>query len=148
MDPEWTTPEHALAHLRMADRIPHRTEGEATLLVELPGDAARVLDLVSGGGRLLGLLLLARPAATGVAVEFSPPMLERLRQRFVTDGRVEVVAHDLEQPLPPLGASDAVASSLAVHHLPHPRKRALYQEAWAVLRPGGVFANLERVASP
>ena len=36
MRSEWTTPEHALAYLQMADRIPHRTEGEATLLEEVP----------------------------------------------------------------------------------------------------------------
>jgi hypothetical protein len=58
------------------------------------------------------------------------------------------VQHDLERPLPPLGVFDVVASSFAIHHLPHPRKRALYQEVWAVLRTGGVFANLEHVASP
>jgi SAM-dependent methyltransferase len=83
-----------------------------------------------------------------VAVEFSPPMLERLRERFDKDGRVEVVEHDLERPLPALGTLDVVASSFAIHHLPHPRKRELYQEVWAVLRPGGVFCNLEHVASP
>ena len=82
MSSEWTTPEHALAYLQMADRIPHRTEGEATLLEEVPREARRVLDLGSGDGRLLALLLLACPAAGGVAVEFSPLMLERLRQRF------------------------------------------------------------------
>ena len=148
MSSEWTTPEHALAYLRMADRIPHRTEGEATLLEEVPGDATRVLDLGAGDGRLLGLLLLARPAARGVAVEFSPPMLARLRERFGGEGRVQVVAHDLERPLPPLGTFDVVASSFAIHHLPHPRKRELYEEVWAVLGPGGVFCNLEHVASP
>src|SRR5262245_17610280 len=126
MSSEWTSPEHALAYLRRADRIPHRAEGEATLLEEVPKGAARVLDLGSGDGRLLGLLLLACPAARGVAVEFSPPMLERLRERFGGEGRVRVVDHDL----------------------PHERKRELYQEVWAVLAPGGVFCNLEHVASP
>jgi len=82
MTHEWTTPEHSLAYLQMADRIPHRTEGEATLLEEVPKDAGRILDLGSGDGRLLGLMLLACPAACGVALEFSPLMLERLRQRF------------------------------------------------------------------
>jgi tRNA (cmo5U34)-methyltransferase len=32
--------------------------------------------------------------------------------------------------------------------LSHPRKRALYEEVYARLRPGGVFCNLEHVASP
>src|SRR5262245_42558620 len=148
MSNEWTTPEHALAYLKRADRIPHRTEGEATLLEEVPKEAAHVLDLGSGDGRLLGLLLLACPNARGVAVEFSPPMLERLRQRFGGDGRVSVVEHDLERPLPPLGSFEVVASSFAIHHLAHPRKRELYQEVWAALQPGGVFCNLEHVASP
>ena len=148
MSSEWTSPEHALAYLRRADTIPHRAEGEATLLEEVPKEAARILDLGSGDGRLLGLLLLACPAARGVAVEFSPPMLDRLRERFSGEGRVQVVDHDLEQPLPPLGTFDVVASSFAIHHLPHPRKRELYQEVWAVLGPGGVFCNLEHVASP
>jgi hypothetical protein len=76
MSTEWTTPEYALAYLERADRVPHRTEGEATLLDEVPKDAARVLDLGSGDGKLLSLLLLACPNALGVAVELSPPMLE------------------------------------------------------------------------
>src|SRR5262245_42468110 len=148
MGNEWASPEHALAYLRRADTIPHRTEGEATLLEELPPVAGRVLDLGSGDGRLLGLVLLARPAARGVALDFSPAMLDRLRERFAADGRVEVVAHDLEHPLPPLGTFDAAVSSFAIHHLPHPRKKELYAEAWGLLRPGGVFLNLEHVASP
>src|SRR5262249_39141401 len=128
MSQEWTTAEHALAYLQNADRIPHRTEGEATLLEEIPKDAGRILDLGAGDGRLLGLMLLACPAARGIALEFSPPMLERLRQRFSQDARVEVVDHNMEQPLPPLGTFDVVASSFAIHHLTHSRKRALYRE--------------------
>jgi SAM-dependent methyltransferase len=149
MSNEWVTAEHALAYLRKADRIPHRTEGEAALLEEVSKDSARVLDLGSGDGRLLALLLVACPAAGGVAVEFSPPMLSRLRERFGgAGGRVRVVEHDLERPLPPLGTFDVAASAFAIHHLQHPRKRELYREVWAALEPGGVFCNLEHVASP
>jgi tRNA (cmo5U34)-methyltransferase len=75
-------------------------------------------------------------------------MLEKLRERFGTDERAEVVDHDLEWPLPALGLFDVVASSFAIHHLPHPQKRQLVQEVFAILEPGGVFCNLEHVASP
>jgi tRNA (cmo5U34)-methyltransferase len=144
---EWQRAEHALGYLEKADRIPHRTAGEAALLEELPETVRRVLDLGAGDGRLLDLVLRARPAAVGVAVDFSPPMLERLRQRFDTGGRVQVIAHNLEAPLPNLGTFEAVVSSFAIHHVDHQRKRQLYQEIWDALAVGAVFCNLEHVAS-
>jgi SAM-dependent methyltransferase len=145
---EWQTAEHALAYLERADRLPHRAAGEAALLDEIPSGARRVLDLGSGDGRLMRLVLLARPDARGVALDFSPPMLQRLKERFAADSRVEVVTHDLENPLPQLGTFEAVVSSFAIHHLDHRRKRRLYEEVWSALEPGGVFCNLEHVASP
>jgi tRNA (cmo5U34)-methyltransferase len=39
----WSSAEHALDYLRRADSIPHRAEGEATLLEFVPADARRVL---------------------------------------------------------------------------------------------------------
>jgi len=144
----WPTVEHALAYLSRADGLPHRTEGEAVLLEVLPRSATRVLDLGCGDGRTLALVRTAVPSATGVALDFSPPMLAAAHDRFDGDDRVEVVAHDLEQPLPDLGSFDAVVSSFAIHHLDDARKAELYREVAALLRPGGVFANLEHVSSP
>ena len=144
---EWQSPQHASAYLERADTIPHRAEGEAALLEELPPAVRRVLDLGSGDGRLISLVLRARPGATGVAVDFSPPMLEQLRARFGPASGVTVVAHNLEDPLPSLGTFDVVVSSFAIHHVVHERKRKLYEEVWSLLEPGGVFCNLEHVAA-
>jgi ubiquinone/menaquinone biosynthesis C-methylase UbiE len=136
-----------LGYLGRADSIPHRTEGEATLMEFIPPTAKRILDLGTGDGRLLALVKLVHPNATAVALDFSATMLEAARQRFASDRSVTVVQHNLEESLPDLGEFDVVVSSFAIHHLIHERKRALYAEVYAYLHPGGVFCNLEHVAS-
>ena len=113
----WTSTEHALDYLGRADSIPHRVEGESTLLEVIPPAARRILDLGTGDGRLLALVKLDHPDATAIALDFSPAMLDAARQRFGNDGSVTVVAHNLERPLPELGCFDAVVSSFAIHHL-------------------------------
>lgn len=144
----WTSSEHALDYLRRADSILHRVEGESTLLEYIPRGVQSVLDLGTGDGRLLALVKLDNPEATSVAVDFSPAMLDAVRKRFKDDDSVTVVAHNLDHPLPGLGKFDAVVSSFAIHHLPHQRKRVLYEEIYGALNSGGVFCNLEHVSSP
>ena len=143
----WPSPEHALDYLRRADSIPHRVEGESTLLEFLPAQAKHILDLGSGGGRLLELVKAARPDAEFVGLDFSPTMLQELRKIFAKDSRVRIVEHDLDRPLPPMGRFDAIISSFAIHHVSHERKRALYTEIFDALLPNGVFCNLEHVDS-
>ncbi len=145
---EWTIPERVLCYLDRADGFPHRAEGESVLLEHIPEDACRVLDLGTGDGRLLALLKRGHPEIVGVGVDFSEAMLAAARKRFAGDEHVELVQHDLAEPLPALGRFDAVISSFAIHHLEHDRKRSLYGEVFDLLVPGGVFANFEHVASP
>jgi tRNA (cmo5U34)-methyltransferase len=144
----WTSSEHALDYLSRADSIPHRTEGESTLLEFSPSTVSRILDLGTGDGRLLALVKLDHPRATAVAVDFSPAMLEAAKKRFEDAPSVKVIAHNLDSPLPELGKFDAVISSFAIHHVSHERKRDLYVEIYGALNPGGVFCNLEHVSSP
>jgi tRNA (cmo5U34)-methyltransferase len=144
----WSTTEHALGYLAKADSIPHRTEGEAVLLEYIPQNAKRILDLGTGDGRLMALLKIDRPSATGVALDFSPVMLEKARDRFHDDKSIETISHNLDDPLPDIGKFDAIVSSFAIHHVTHERKQSLYAEIFDRLNPSGVFANLEHVASP
>lgn len=146
---EWTSVEKATAYLEQEANIaPHRAEGERVVLDLLPPDVARILDLGTGDGRLLALLKTERPSCTGVALDFSPTMLEAARRRFEGDHSVSVVDHDLREPLPDLGPFDAVVSRFAIHHCEDERKRELYGEVFELLEPGGVFCNLEIVSSP
>jgi len=94
------------------------------------------------------MLRADRPELAATGLDFSALMLERARRRFAGEERVELIEHNLSQPLPDLGRFDAVVSSLAIHHLEHERKRSLYAEVFELLEPGGVFANFEHVASP
>ena len=146
---EWQTIEHAFAYLARADKLPHRTEGERVLLDQISPETKRILDLGTGDGRTLALAMLKAPEAKGVALDFSEPMLEQARRRFSNERNVTIVKYDFNVPLPvsELGHFDAVVSSLAIHHLTHPRKKQLYTEIFNLLNPSGVFCNLEHVAS-
>ena len=144
----WTEAEWAQRYLAERGDIPHRTEGYAVMLEVLPGAPRRVLDLGTGDGYTLGLIRAAHPGATGVGVDFSAEMLARARERFATEPDVEIVEHDLDEPLPAsLGRFDLVVSSFAIHHCVDARKLALYGEVFRLLEPGGSFLNLEHVDS-
>ena len=144
----WSEASHARDYLERRPSIPHRDEGFDVLLEFLPPTPRRVLDLGTGDGYLLALIREHPPGSGGVAVDFSPEMLARARARFAGEPAVTVVEHDLDRPLPDAwGSFDVVVSSFAIHHVDHPRKRALYREVRDRLEPGGMFCNLEHVDS-
>lgn len=111
----------------------------------------RILDVGTGDGILLATVLEAFPEACGVGVDFSPLMLEQAGQRLAKFGpRATTVEADLQPTTwkdALTGPFNAIISGFAIHHLPHERKRSLYQEIFALLSPGGVFVNCEHVSS-
>ena len=145
MSSEWGDSERVAEYL--SREIPHRHLAEEMLLDALPSRVERFLDLGTGDGRLLALIRRSHPDARAVGVDASEPMLARAAERFGADPLVELRAHNLELPLGDSEPLDAVVSGLAIHHLEDERKRALFEEVHSLLVPGGVFANLDLVAS-
>lgn len=113
----------------------------------------RFVDLGCGNGILARSVLARHPAALAVLVDFSESMLvaarESLRECL---GQAQFIVGDFgaewwQAPIAPFAPFDAVVSGFAIHHQPDERKRHLYREIFTLLRPGGVFVNVEHVAS-
>ena len=142
----WRDEEKVTEYVGRVGRLAARAAGEAELVEALPHRVDRVLDLGCGDGRLLALVLGVRPEVVdAVGLDNSPPMLALAEAAFADEARVQLLAHDLDEALPDLGTFDVVVSGFAIHHLSHDRKRSLFAEVAGILRPGGVFANLEVV---
>jgi tRNA (cmo5U34)-methyltransferase len=156
---EWSSPGYASEYLEISESIPHKN-GEQVLLEYIPTDAKRILDLGTGDGRLIKLIRSKRQQQSPkfIVVDVSPTMLEKATSYFKNDNDVSIVEHDLSYPIlyklttEEAGQSeiqfDAIISGLAIHHLDHERKFSLYKEVYDLLTPGGVFCNLDHVASP
>jgi len=136
--------------LMIPDR-PRQLEVMLQVLRHWRPEPERILDLGAGDGILLGTLLEAFPAASGIAVDFSPLMLDQARQRLGKFGeRASAQEGDLQTPVwrqSLTGKFNIIVSGLAIHHLHDERKRALYREIFELLLPGGVFLNCEHVDS-
>ncbi len=117
-------------------------------------EVGHVLDLGCGDGIATQAMLDRYPVVKAVLVDFSEPMLSGARERFVaSDTDVQIVFGDLlgsdwVSAVRPAGPFDLVISRYAIHHLPHERKRSLYAEILELIRPGGMFVNIEHVRSP
>jgi ubiquinone/menaquinone biosynthesis C-methylase UbiE len=114
-------------------------------------EPARVADLGCGDGFLARAVLSEFPDAHALLIDHSEPMLRRAGEAMRPfSGRYEIRHGDLSRALPGLagdGPFDLIVSGYAIHHLPSARKRALYGEVFGLLAPGGLFVNVEHVAS-
>ncbi len=113
-------------------------------------DVRTVLDLGCGDGILGRSVLSGYPAATGVFLDFSEAMIEAARGKC--GPRCELITADFgdatwASAVRRRGPFDVVVSGFAIHHQPNARKQQLYREVFDLLRPAGVFLNLEHVVS-
>lgn len=151
MTESWKQRDKVERYVERLDMLAPRKDGESELLEAMPAEIGSLLDLGCGDARLASLVAEHHPEVERiVAVDNSEPMLELARSVLGSRSNAEVLAHDLNHSIVALGRFDAVVSGFAIHHVEDDRKRELFREIVQVLRPGGVFANLEvvRCATP
>lgn len=110
------------------------------------------LDIGCGDG-LLGQAVLAHyPDAHGILLDFSQPMIEAARHKLAArKENLTFIVQDYGVPLwlesvKSYAPFDVIVSGFSIHHQPDSRKRELYQEIFDLLKPGGIFLNLEHIA--
>jgi tRNA (cmo5U34)-methyltransferase len=113
----------------------------------------RFLDLGCGDGILGAAVLGGYPSARGVLADFSEPMLDQAREQLKDYAR-QLVFENLDYGDPAwvnrmqdYGPFDAIVSGYSIHHQADARKRAIYDEIFALLKPGGWLINIEHVSS-
>ena len=102
----------------------------------------RVVDLGAGTGALTEAILEHECVGRVDAVDIDPEMLAQARVRLKRFGaRVRFRERSFDAPLV---KCDAVAASLALHHVPKMQAKVeLYKRIYDALRPGGVFVNAD-----
>jgi tRNA (cmo5U34)-methyltransferase len=144
----WRDPERVERYLARIGGLEPRVAGEEVLRTLLPASPRSALDLGCGDGRLAALVLDQCPSIEQVVVvDSSMPMLEHAHERFTGDRRVTVREWNLAEALTPLGTFDVIVAGFSIHHVEDQRKVDLFGEIARQLNSGGLFANLEVVAS-
>lgn len=112
------------------------------------------LDLGCGDGILGKTLLTNWPQAKGIFMDFSEPMIEAAKTKCkVYKGQTAYVVQDIGNInwLDKISNDllvDVVISGFAVHHQNDENKKRIYQDIFdRILKPGGIFLNLEQVKS-
>jgi len=122
-------------------------QSQVARLVDAIGDAARrqVLDVACGPGIVTSAL--AERAQEVVALDLTPQMLEKAKERCSKAGLTNVVfTEGSATALPFCDAHfDAVITRLSFHHFPEPS--AVLKEMLRVLRPGGTVAIADVVSA-
>ncbi len=124
-----------------------------TLITGFGISARRFVDLGCGDGILAAVVLEKFSESVGVLVDHSQPMLKAAKKELAKFGsRIQICEADYGNPLwlnsiQQYTPVDLVISGFSIHHQPDPRKRLLYSEIFQILRPGGLFINMEHVAS-
>ncbi len=125
-----------------------------TVIKGLGSPVRRFMDLGCGDGILAAMILEEFPDSDGVLVDHSPPMLTAAEKELAGfAGRIHLVEADYGQEtwigsVKEYAPLDLVVSGFSIHHQPDASKYRIYSDIFEIIRAGGMFINMEHVASP
>jgi tRNA (cmo5U34)-methyltransferase len=123
--------------------------GNAMLALPYPDEAPiHVLDLGAGTGLFSSFVLPRFPHAQFVLIDLAENMLDVAQKRFAAHlGQFSFMVTDIRD-IDYQDEFDLVISSLAIHHLEHADKQALFQQVQRALKPEGIFLNIDQIHAP
>jgi ubiquinone/menaquinone biosynthesis C-methylase UbiE len=108
------------------------------------------IDLGCGDGILANTILTQYSDANGLLLDYSPSMIDAAKNRMSAFQNQKIIKSDLSKSNwqdNVINKPEVVVSGYAIHHLKNGRKYELFEEIFKILKPGGIFINMEHVAS-
>jgi len=156
-DSVWKSESTVAYYLERKGSRPFLREQIEVMLAVIKGlgsPVRRFMDLGCGDGILAAVILEEFPGSDGVLVDHSPPMLQAAETELAGfAGRIHLYEADYGQAawvqsVQQYAPFELIVSGFSIHHQPDTSKRRLYGEIFEILGPGGMFINMEHVASP
>ncbi len=110
------------------------------------------LDLGCGDGFLGRFIYELYPNSEGVFLDISQEMINKVKEKSLKESTKYIVKdfgeEDWVSSIKSIKKFDLIISGFSIHHIDNEKKKNLYKDIFNLLKPGGIFINLEHVSSP
>lgn len=114
------------------------------ILSFIPKNPKIIIDLACGTGEAALLLKKEYPNSRVLASDLSEGMLKQIQKKAVKQNlTIEISLQDAVKTSYQSNIADVVIISFAIHDLPHIQRLLVMQEAYRLLKKGGVFIIYE-----
>lgn len=119
--------------------ILHSNTYKGNLLQLIPQKVGSIVDLGCGTGNLIKDFLERSEKVIGI--DSSPKMLEKAREIYKEESRLQLIESNLESIPIPNNSQDVVVASMVMHHISNPQ--IVLSEAYRILKNNGLFCMVD-----
>jgi tRNA (cmo5U34)-methyltransferase len=120
------------------------------LVINSQSEVRHFIDLGCGDGILASVILAQYPKANGLLIDYSDKMIESAKSRLGNCQNQRIINADISNSNwinTVIEKPEVIVSGFAIHHLKNSRKYELFEEVYSLLKPNGIFINVEHVRS-